>query len=206
MPRVNAITLSPVPTDVDYISTTESLTTPWALQLDGVLDLSANPQHVTITTTSDEQLAVFTVTGTDRHGNVMTEAITGPNATTVVGAKNFATITSIVSTLDATGVTAGVDGTCESGWFPINYRGPDFNIGFGAEITGACTYTVQHTFNDVQITGFVEDDATVFNHDSVAAKTANEDGNYINPPVACRLAITAHTSGDAILRIVEGGR
>ena len=206
MPRVNAITLSPVANDVDYISTTESITTPWALQLDGVLDLSANPQHVTITTTSDEQLATFTVVGTDRYGNAMTEDITGPNATTVVGTKNFATVTSITSTADATGVTAGVDGTCESGWFPINYRGPDFNIGLGTEITGACTYSVQHTFNDIQLKGFLEDDATVYTHSTLAAETTNQDGNYTNPPVACRLAITDHTSGDAILRIVEGGR
>lgn len=205
MPRAKAITLTPVALDVDYISTTETLTTPWALQLDGVLDLSACPQHVSITCTSDETLATFTVTGTDRYGNAMTEAITGPNNTTVVGTKNFATITSIVSTADATGVTAGVDGTCETQWYVLNYRGPEFNVGLGCEISGACTYSVQHTFTNLQTKGFVEDDATVNTHDALAGLMANNDGSYINPPVGCRLAITAHTSGTATLTIVQTG-
>ena len=206
MPRLKAITLTPVANDVDYISTTESLTTPWALQLDGVLDLSASPQHVTITFTSDETGETFTITGTDRYGAVMTEAIAGDTAGTVVGTKNFATITSIIGTADATGVTAGVNGLCESQWYVLNYRGPDFNVGLGCEISGTCTYSVQHTFNDVQVKGFVEDDATVYTHTTLAGETTNQDGNYINPPTACRLAITAHTSGTATMTIVQAGR
>jgi hypothetical protein len=49
----------------------------------------------------------------------------------------------------------------------------------------------------------VEADATVYNHDSLAAQSANADGNYAAPPVACRLAITAHTSGSVTLNIIQ---
>lgn len=207
MSKVKAITLSPVANDVDYISTTETLTTPWALQLDGVTTLT-QPQHVTITTTSDETGETFTVTGTDRYGNTMTEAIAGGNATTVAGTKNFATVTSIVGTADATGVTAGVNGLCESQWYVLNYRGADFNVGIGCEISsgGSLTYSVQHTFNNVLANGFVEDDATVFTHDTLATETTNQDGNYVNPPVAMRLAVTVHTSGTATMRVAHAGR
>ena len=206
MPQAKAITLTPQANDVDYISTTESITTPWVLQLDGVTTLT-QPQHVTITCTSNESAATFTIVGTDRYGNALTEAITGPNATVVVGTKNFATVTSITSTADATGVTAGVNGTCESQWYVLNYRGNDFNVGIGLDITtaGAGTAGVEHTFNNVLAQGFLEDDATIYAHGTVTAKTANFDGNYTNPPVAIRLAISAFTSGSITLRIVQSG-
>jgi hypothetical protein len=204
MMKPTNIVLTPIANDVDYISTTETLTTPWALQLDGVLTF-ATPQHVTITTTSDETGETFTVVGADRNGLALTEALAGPNATVVVGTKNFATVTSVTGTADATGVTAGVNGTCESQWVPTNYRGSDFNIGVAVENSATCTMTVQHTFDDVQADGFVEDDATLHSHETIAAVTANTDGNYASPPTAIRLKITAHTSGTATLRLVHAG-
>ena len=48
-------------------------------------------------------------------------------------------------------------------------------------------------------------EATVHAHDTVTGKTANFDGNYTNPPVAIRLAISAFTSGSITLRIVQSG-
>jgi len=67
------------------------------------------------------------------------------------------------------------------------------------------TYDVEHTFYNVQTAGFVDGDATVHNHATVVSQTANADGNYTNPPVAMRAAITAHTSGTLTLRIVSAG-
>jgi hypothetical protein len=204
MSQPKVITLNPVANDVDYISTTETLTTPWALQLDGVLTFNT-PQHVTITTTSDETGETFTVVGKDRYGNVMTEAIAGANATLSVGSKNFASITSITGTADATGVTAGVDGECESAWFLLNYRGPDFNVAIGCT-TGGATYEMQHTFTNVLAQGFVEDDAVVLAHSTLTGETTNQDGNYTNPPVATRLAITTAGTGPVTATVIHAGR
>lgn len=205
MSRPKTITLTPVALDVDYISTTETLTTPWALQLDGVLDLSANPQHVTLTASTDESGQTFTIVGTDRYGFVQTEGLVGGTAAaTVVSLKNFATVTSITGTADASGMTAGVDGTCESGWFVLNYRGGDFNVGLGLDFAdGVGTAAIEHTFQNVLTTGFLEGDATVYVHDSITGKSADFDGNYTNPPVACRLAVTAYTSGSIAVHIVQ---
>lgn len=212
MPRAKAITLSPTAADADGFASDDlsggagTFTLDGALASGGTVTLS-QPQHVTITSANNDSGVTFTVTGTDRYGNAMTEAITGPNATTVTGTKNFATVTSIANDSATVGVvTAGVDGTCESQWYVLNYRGPDFNVAVAGVQSGTATWTVQHTFDNVMVPGFVEDDATVFNHDSLAAKSANEDGNYTNPPVAVRMAVTAHTSGTVTLHVVHAGR
>ena len=47
------------------------------------------PQHVTITSAGDDTGDTFTVTGTDRYGNVMTEAITGVNNGAAAGTKKM---------------------------------------------------------------------------------------------------------------------
>ena len=174
----------------------------------GIITL-ATPQHISITSAGNDTGDTFTVTGEDRYGNVMTEAITGASSAAALGTKNFAKVYSVVSSgTSASGVEVGVNGLCESQWFMVNYRGPDFNIGFGVDISSGAslTYTVLHTFHNVQASAFVEDDATVFNHSDVAAKTANDDGNYSNPPTAMRLAITVHSSGSANLRVNHVGR
>lgn len=208
MSRQKTITLTPVALDVDYISTSEALTTPWALQLDGITTFTT-PQHVTLTSSTDESGQTFTIVGTDRYGGAQSEGLVGGTAAaTVTSVLNYATVTSITGTADASLMTAGVDGTCESGWFVLNYRGNDFSVGLGLDFTlgtGVGTASVEHTFQNVLTTGFVEGDATVYVHDSIVSKSADFDGNYTNPPVACRLAVTAYTSGSISLHVVQSG-
>ena len=206
MARAKAIALAPEANDVNYISTTESITSPWTLQLDGVTTLST-PQHVTVTTTSNETGETFTIVGTDRYGNSMTEALAGPNATVVAGTKNFATITSITGTADATGVTAGVNGLCESQWYVLNYRGSQFNVGFGVDISSSAnlTYAAQATYEDMHSTGSGESDVTAYTHPTVTGETTAVSGVYTSPPWAMRVAITAHTAGSVTLRVLQSG-
>ena len=211
MSRPKTITLSPTALDRNGISVAATLGGAGNLTLGGALASGGTvtftqAQHVSIYAAGNNAAVTFTVTGTDRYGTAMTEAITGPNATTVTGSKNFATISQIAAGGATTGdVEAGVDGTCESQWFVLNYRGHDFNVGFGCELTATATYAVQHTFDNVLASGFVEDSATVYTNTTVTGETTNQDGNYTNPPVALRLAITAHTSGTVSIKIVGGG-
>lgn len=203
MPQVKAITLTPIAEDVDYCSTAEALTTPWACQLDGILTF-ATPQHITLTASTDESGQSFTFVGADRYGNTLSEAVVGPTAAaTVVTTQNFASLVSVTGTADASDVTVGVDGTCESQWLVLNYRGGDFNVGIGCELSGTATYAIQHTFDNVLANGFVEGDATVYTHSTLTAETTNQDGNYTNPPGAMRLAITAHTSGTVTMKVIQ---
>ena len=70
---------------------------------------------LTITSAADISGVTFTVTGTDIAGNDLSEAITGPNATTVTGSKFFNTVTQIatsgtVGTNTSVGNAAGTTG------------------------------------------------------------------------------------------------
>ena len=91
-----------------------------------------------------------------------------------------------------------------SRWVPVDYKQTPFNIGMGVKLSAGAnlTYTVEHTFDDIQ-------DSTVtpvaFSNDGLESLSANDDGNYAFPVKAIRLTLDAHTSGDATLLIVQGG-
>tara|TARA_R110000868_G_scaffold115286_1_gene307944 strand:+ start:364 stop:681 length:318 start_codon:yes stop_codon:yes gene_type:complete len=76
-----------------------------------------------------------------------------------------------------------------------------FNVGFGVVVTGAATYTVQHTFDDPQVAGAT---LTWFGHPTVAAKTDSQDGNYAFPVAAIKLVVTVGT-GTAVMTLIQAG-
>lgn len=80
-----------------------------------------------------------------------------------------------------------------------------FNVGFGVVVDGTVTYTVQHSFNDPFATQ--EYDPVVvtwFNHETVAAQSTNQDGNYAFPVRMIRLNVTAG-DGTATLQLAQAG-
>lgn len=83
----------------------------------------------------------------------------------------------------------------------MDYMKDPFAVGLGVKVTGTITYSVQHTFDDVY-------DSTVtptwFDNTSLAAQTANKDGNYAFPVRAIRLNNTAGT-GSATLTVIQAG-
>lgn len=164
-------------------------------------------QHLSTFSSGDESGETLTFVGEDRYGNALTETDVGPTAAaTVTALKNFKKLYKASIGTSSTGaIELGVNGTCESQWFQLNYRGQNFNTGFSVDFApaGVMTYTVQHTMDDLQAVGFTEDGATAYNHSVVAAKTAALDGVYATPVNAIRLQITAHTSGVANLRVTQ---
>lgn len=46
--------------------------------------------------------------------------------------------------------------------------------------------------------------ARIFNHATMAGLSASSSGDFSAPPVACRLTITAYTSGFADLSVIQG--
>lgn len=83
-----------------------------------------------------------------------------------------------------------------------------FNIGMGAVVvSGTPTYTVQHTFDNVQVTKGNFDPSTVtwFDHASMASVVAiNKDGNYAFPVRGIRVRVTSGT-GSVRLAIIQAG-
>ncbi len=84
------------------------------------------------------------------------------------------------------------------------YLGPA-NIGLGVIVTGAGTYTVQHTFDDVFATTFDPSTATYFSHATLNGVGTNADGNYAFPPRGIRVFKTAGT-GTVSMTLVQSGR
>lgn len=95
-----------------------------------------------------------------------------------------------------------VSSATQSNAIPVDRNANNFAIGFGCVVSagGVLTYKIQHTFDDVQ-------DSTVtptwFDHPSVTGKTANQDGNYAFPIAAVRVNVTAYTSGNVTLTLIQ---
>ena len=75
-----------------------------------------------------------------------------------------------------------------------------FNVGFGVVATGTVTYTIQHTFDNVQTV----DSPVWFPHPTIASKSDNQDGNYAFPVAAVKVLVTAGT-GTATMTMIQAG-
>lgn len=79
-----------------------------------------------------------------------------------------------------------------------------FSVGIGCVINGTVNYTVEHSFDDPFTAGYTPAGATWFPHTSLAAKTANADGNYAYPCRAVRLTVNSG-SGTVTMTVIQGG-
>lgn len=100
-------------------------------------------------------------------------------------------------------ITETVTGVGTSPTLPMDFRAQNFNIGFGCEVTGSATYTVQHTFDDIYNPAVT---VVWFNNSTVTNATANQDGNYAFPISAMRLNVTAGTGSVTINILSTSGQ
>jgi len=209
--RPKRVTLTPQ-SDADGICASQTPSSGGAqnLTIDGALssggESALNHGHlIDITSLGNDSGRTFTVTGEDYRGVTLTESITGPNTTTVTGIKYFKKVTQVQVDADTAGaITVGVSGKCSSPTFLLDHYTNPFNIGFGVEVLGSLTYTVQHTFDDLQVIDISS--STYFNHDSVSGKTNSEDGNYAYGIVALRIIVTSFTSGTVNFTYTQTGK
>lgn len=96
-------------------------------------------------------------------------------------------------------ITQTVTGVGTSPVIPMDFRAQVFNVGFGCEVTGTVTYSVQHTFDDIYNPSITP---VWFNHAFVNNASANQDGNYAFPISAMRLNVTAGT-GSVTINILQ---
>ena len=101
-------------------------------------------------------------------------------------------------------ITVTVSAAGSSRWVPVDYKQTPFNIGMGVKLSAGAnlTYTVEHTFDDIQDSSVTP---VAFPNSGLTARTANDDGNYAFPVKAIRLTVDAYTTGSATLLIVQGG-
>jgi len=180
-----------------------ALTLNGAFASGGVATLSP-AGFVTISSSSNISNRTFTVTGTGFNGATQSQTITGPNNSTVATTLTFKTITSITISGSAAGaLTVGTNGTLRTAPFVLNYA-ESGNVGFGVALSSGAslTYSIQHTFDDLQASPTAYQTATWFNNSYVNGATGNADGNYMFGVTAMSLLITAYTSGTIQLKIV----
>lgn len=88
---------------------------------------------------------------------------------------------------------------------PFNLYAAPTNIALGATIlSGAATFTVQYTFDDVHAPGYDPATGNWVDHPYLTAKAANTDSNIAYPVVAVRLRVTAGT-GTVRLAVIQAG-
>jgi len=161
------------------------------------------PCHVSITSDGDDSGDTYTITGTDRYGVELVEAITGPDTETVKGNYNFATIRKVAVSGAGTGnITLGNADELESQWIQMDRYGGDISVGVTCASENY-TYAIQHTFTDIQTDGFQEQDANSIVHATLSGETATANGSYSTPINAMRLAITSFVAGTATIEIIQ---
>ena len=120
----------------------------------------SQPRHVSIYSGGDESDVTFTVYGTDRYGASISEAITGPNTTTVYGSKNFKTVTRVAAgAAVGNNVEVGDGNEAESQWVPCESHYPAPNIDVSVASTGDLSYEVEGTLDDPWGSSFDESTA-----------------------------------------------
>lgn len=154
------------------------------------------PRRVGIYAGGDNSGKTFTVYGTNRYGVSISEAVTGPNATTVNTTADFKTVTRVAISAASTGdVEVGTCGVASTAWWPVDrvasvtYRGHKSS---DQNFTYALHVTAENPFS------------TTFNTDAASPVTPTwtNDVATIGPYAAARLYITAFVAGTAYLDVV----
>jgi hypothetical protein len=157
------------------------------------------PRRVMITAAANETARTFTIVGVDRYGRPVTETLAGPNATTTLSTWEYQSLTSISVDAATTGaIEIGWNNVFYTQWFPLDHNRTPFNVSLAVHFFTAgmaANWTVQHTFqSDLLRNGpRGHNDVTdpIMNHDTLAAATAEGDGNYAFPIIATRLLINS---------------
>jgi hypothetical protein len=169
----------------------------------GGVAISTVPVLVTVTSTGNDSTRTYTITGTNSSGNVMSETITGPNATTVSTTRYFKTVTDVSVAGGGTVGTVRV-GFAANGVTPplvLDIHGrPDVSL--QVVVSGTVTWTIQQTLDSMWDVA----NPTWFSHPdaNMVAQTVNRQGNYAYIPAAVRLQITSGT-GLATITVIQSG-
>lgn len=168
----------------------------------GVAQLGAQRQ-VIFESAGNIATVVFTITGTDDQGRVISEDVTGINISTVPTLLNYATVTQIAADAAfASDVEVGTSGVGASSEVPLDQYISPFNVSLFLGITGTVDVTVQFTGDDVF--GDAPGPFSWTDHPNLTNITADDDATFISPVSACRL-LTNSGVGEAVLRIQQAG-
>lgn len=202
-------TASPTALDADGVCTAQTTAGAGNLTIDGILATSGvatfgEQQRVTLYSAADLRALTFTIYGTTKVGDAISEAIAGPNAGTVFTTANFKTVTRVaVDGAVGTNVTVGNYHGMETPWVALDYnkalKGISVELSSGASLSYEVQYGVRKRLSssdpETSILGLADGTLT--------AKTVSAGiVAFIAYPLI-RLKINSFVSGTATLRVVE---
>lgn len=222
--RPRSLKLALAAADDDGISTSQTpgaagnLTITGALAAGGVATLTSTncaQRRVILTFAADETGHTFTIYGTrapdstSNEGATIAETVAGTTAGVVATSQDFATVTRVAIDAAATGaIKVGTNGVGSTAWQKVSDdQAAPFGIGFGCTVSGTVNYDIEHTFTRLPGAVTAPNNSSlpnVFDHSSVAAKTANADGNYAFPILAMRLTMNSG-SGSVTWEYIQAG-
>ena len=182
------------------------LTLNGALVSGGVATLCAAgmERQVLVTTAANESTKTITIYGTNATGNPISEAITGPNATTGTTTGYFRTITRVAVSAAFTGnVKVGTNGVGATR--PVNldtFGRPEVSI--QVDVSGTVNFTVQQTLDSIDTVGRTSVDWYSHPDAALAGATASAQGNYGYIPAFVRCKINSGT-GTATMTLIQAG-
>ena len=204
--RVKIRSTSALTADATGIAASQTFTINVPLTLTGGAASLSPPRRLSFDATASIAAVIFTIVGRDRNGAPITETVTGVTTTPVSTQYIYASVTSITPSATDGVNQVFVGWTAEVISAPLmldHYRNP-FNVGLGVVVTGTVSYSIQHTFEDLQVTGTVDGAGTWFDHEFLAAQSANGDGNYAFAVEAIRLVQLSGT-GSVTMKVMQSG-
>jgi len=185
--------------------TAGNLTLDGVLVTGGVAVLDA-ARRVLITCAGNESTRNFIVSGTNWQGNLISETVTGPNATTAQTTNSFKTVTSISISGNAAGaVEVGTNGVADSPWVRFDDWAPNY-ITVICSVNGTVNYTVQTTLDDpndptnpVPVGEMVWQDALDGN---IVSESTNKSGGIQYAPTFAKLVLNSG-SGSATGKFLQ---
>lgn len=170
----------------------------------GVAVLDA-ARRVLLTSGSSDTGITFTVVGTNRNGNAMTETVTG-GATTASTTQDFKTVSSVTHSGSVAGtLTIGTSGIGSSQWVAVDNAENPVNVGIGVVISGTINFTVEYTYDNVNAP-FTGTFPTVFPITALTSKAVNTDGSLLTPAFAVRVTQNSFTNpGNLKMIVIQSG-
>ena len=210
----NGVCLSQTPAAAGLLTMNGSLVTGGVARFDVA-------RRVGITSAGNDAAVVFTVTGTNRWGNTITDTATGANGAVVAQtALDFLTVTSIrTSAATANAITAGSTSVGSSEWQVCDIMVSYWALAVAVSVSGTVTYTVEHTYDDpnklgttlvappqqFSLEGQSNSPPVAWPNPSLTGKNAAGEAQYANQPIfAYRVTVNAGT-GKAILQAIHAG-
>lgn len=150
MSRVKEISLSGVTADADGIATSQTPAAGGEQELTLTGTQPPTTMLVDITSAGNDSARTFTVTGTDRYGETISEQVTGPNSGTSQTTKQFKTVTSVKVDDDTAGaITVGWAAVVYGAWIPLETTFDDISVGLALVVSGTVDFDLEYTYRDL---------------------------------------------------------